>query len=107
MPRRPHRRVRTSWTGCGCPEGTKKVATCSTRSSVCNKGRGWGCLGSRKTKNGRRIASWVAAVCSTEAPPKLPRAPRKRKNVREISIPMLDPKPPRRKRKNVREIDLY
>ncbi len=97
MPRRKHRRVRTSWEGCGCPEG-------------------WG-----KTKAGKRIPRWLAAQCSTAPAPIASKTPRKRKYVqqlflatddielptrsfrkypskRKLSIPMLDSRP-RRKRK--------
>jgi len=66
--KRKHRRVRTSWAGCKCPKGTKKVATCTMTKNgrkVC-RGRGWGCLGTGKTKKGKTVPRFKAAVCQTK-----------------------------------------
>ena len=52
MPRR-HRRVRTSWSGCGCPEG-------ATQKPSRNVERGWVCV--KPTPKGPRF---VRAVCKT------------------------------------------
>jgi len=63
--RRKHRRVRKDWKGCRCPEGAKKVSTCSvtpTGEKVC-RGRGWGCIGERVSKKGKRYPGFVAAIC--------------------------------------------
>lgn len=55
--RRKHRRVRNSWSGCHCPDGSKRVQTSKTR--------GWSCL--KPTAKGPRF---VRAVCNTEDAPK-------------------------------------
>jgi hypothetical protein len=56
-PRRKHRRVRTSWAGCGCPEGTKRVTVKVTKRNA----RGWSC-----SKNTDRGARYVRASCQGE-----------------------------------------
>lgn len=67
-PKRKHRRVRSSWTGCGCPAGTRKVSTCSTKNGkkYC-RGRGWGCLGTGKSQKGKSAPRFFPAVCDSGA----------------------------------------
>ena len=89
MSKRKHRRVRSSWQGCGCPEGAKKVTTCSTGGKVC-RGRGWGCLGVGRTAKGRPIPRWVAAVCSSEAPV-VPTARKRRPSIAPVALPRDNP----------------
>lgn len=62
-PRRKHRRVRPNWAGCHCPEGTRKVSTCSGKSKKACRGRGWGCLGVGRSQKGKSAPRFFAAVC--------------------------------------------
>lgn len=68
MPRK-HRRVHHPQTKCACPAGTKRVSTCKKDSPKACKGRNLGCIGSRITKKGRAIPSFVGMVCDVEAGP--------------------------------------
>lgn len=55
--RRKHRRVRTSWSGCGCPDGTKRVSVKATKRNA----RGWSCI-----QNTAKGARYVKASCNGE-----------------------------------------
>lgn len=69
MARRPHRRVHHPQTPCKCPEGTKKVSTCSKSTNVC-KGRRYGCIGMVQSPvTGRLSPRFVPMVCDAEAGP--------------------------------------
>lgn len=50
--------ARKSWSGCGCPAGSKKI---STR----GRGRGWVCQSTtfRKSRTGRKMKPFVKARC--------------------------------------------
>lgn len=51
-PKRRHRKLRSDWSGCGCPEGAREVVNRKATS------RGWACV--KDTERGPRF---VSAVC--------------------------------------------
>jgi hypothetical protein len=47
-----------NWTGCGCPQGSKKISTK-------NRGRGWVCQANaaKTNKRGKKYKPFVKALC--------------------------------------------
>jgi hypothetical protein len=97
--RRKHRRKYSTDATCGCPPGTKKVDTCSTKrgTKVC-RGRGFGCLGIGTSKRGKPTPRWFPMSCQEPDTVSLPRQADQRALL-PPDVPQTIPPPPRKRKK--------